>query len=124
MERSRWITRQACLPLLLIAAFTATPAFQGRAQEQPRVINIAAKRFGFTPNAITLKKGETVKLRFTSEDVPHGFFMKALNLDEVIVPGQPTEVTLAPQQEGRFTAICNHFCGTGHGNMSIIIVVE
>jgi len=124
MNRSRWITRLACLPVLLTAMFTAIPAFRARAQEQPRVINITAKRFGFTPNMITLKKGETVKLRLTSEDVTHGFFMKALKLDELIVPGQPTEVTLTPQQEGRFTTICDHFCGAGHGNMSMTIVVE
>ena len=124
MNRSRWVTRLACLPVLLTAVFTATPAFRARAQEPPRVINITAKRFGFTPNMITLKKGETVKLRLTSEDVTHGFFMKALKLDELIVPGQPTEVTLTPQQEGRFTTICDHFCGAGHGNMSMTIVVE
>ena len=124
MNRSRWITRLACLPVLLTAMFTAIPAFRARAQEQPRVINITARRFGFTPNVITLKKGETVKLRLTSEDVTHGFFMKALKLDELIVPGQPTEVTLTPQQEGRYTTICDHFCGAGHGNMSMTIVVE
>ncbi len=124
MKRSRRIARLACLALLLIATFALVPSFHARADEQPRVINITAKRFGFTPNVITLKKGETVKLRLTSEDVTHGFFMKALKLDELIVPGQPTEVTLTPQQEGRFTTICDHFCGAGHGNMSMTIVVE
>ena len=124
MKRSRWITRLACLPLLLVAAFTATPAFQAHAEVQPRVINITTKRFGFTPNLITLKKGETVKLRLNSEDVTHGFFTKALQLDELVVPGQPTEVTLTPQQEGRFTTSCDHFCGAGHGNMVMTIVVE
>jgi len=124
MQRSRWIARLAYVPLLLIATFALTPSVRVRAGAQPRVINITAKRFGFTPNIVTLKKGETVKLRLTSEDVTHGFFMKALKLDELIVPGQPTEITLTPQQEGRFTTICDHFCGAGHGNMSMTIVVE
>jgi cytochrome c oxidase subunit 2 len=109
---------------LVIALVTLAAAFHARAGEQPRVINITAKRFSFTPNLITLKKGETVKLRLTSEDVTHGFFMKALKLDELVEPGQPTEITLTPQQEGRFTTICDHFCGAGHGNMSMTIVVE
>lgn len=124
MKRSLGIKTIFYLSLLLFAAFTSAPAFRARAEAQPRVINITAKRFGFTPNVITLKKGETVTLRLTSEDVTHGFFMKALKLDEIIVPGQPTEVTLTPQQEGRFTTICDHFCGAGHGNMSMTIVVE
>ncbi len=124
MERFRWVTRLTCLPVLLAAIFTATPAYHARAAVTPPVINITAKRFGFTPNIITLRKGETVKLRLTSEDVTHGFLVNSLNLDEVISPGQPTEVTLTPQQKGRFTTICNHFCGAGHGNMNMTIVVE
>jgi cytochrome c oxidase subunit 2 len=124
MKRSRAIRTLIYLSLLLTAIFTGAPVFRARAEGPPRVINITAKRFAFTPNLITLKKGETVTLRLTSEDVTHGFFMKALKLDELIVPGQPTEVTLTPQQEGRFTTICDHFCGAGHGNMSMTIVVE
>ena len=124
MKRSQWIARVACLPVLMIATFALASAFHARAEEQPRVINISARRFGFTPNVVTLKKGEAVKLRLTSEDVTHGFFMRALKLDELIVPGQPTEITLTPQQEGRFTTICDHFCGAGHGNMGMTIVVE
>jgi len=38
------------------------------------VVEITAKRFAFSPDKITLKKGQTVKLRLHSEDVTHGFF--------------------------------------------------
>jgi cytochrome c oxidase subunit II len=124
MKRFRRVTRLACLPLLLAAIFTATPANHARAAVQPPVINITAKRFGFSPNIITLKRGETVKLRLTSEDLTHGFLVNSLNLDEVVTPGQPTEVMQTPQQTGRFTTICSHFCGAGHGNMNMTIVVE
>ena len=41
------------------------------AQEAGRTIEIHAKRFSFTPAEITLKKGETVKLVITSDDVDH-----------------------------------------------------
>ena len=90
----------------------------------PRVVKIMVKRFAFTPNQITLKKGEPVTLELTSEDVTHGFYMKALKLDEVIVPGKPTEISLTPQTAGKFTTICDHFCGAGHGNMNMTIIVE
>jgi cytochrome c oxidase subunit 2 len=123
MKGSRW-TLLASLSLLATMILTVAPGVPARGAEQPRVINITAKRFGFTPNVITLKKGETVKLRLTSEDVTHGFFMKALQLDEIIAPGRLTEITLTPQQEGRYTTICDHFCGAGHGNMSMTVVVE
>ena len=95
-----------------------------KAEEGPRVIEITTKRFGFTPNQITLKKGETVKLRLATEDVTHGFFMRALKIDETIEPGKPTEVTLTPDTPGTYVTICDHFCGVNHGAMNMKIVVE
>jgi cytochrome c oxidase subunit 2 len=106
------------------AAPAPAPAQAAPAAGAPRVIEISAQRFKFTPNVITIKKGETVILRLNSLDVTHGFFMKPLKIDEVIVPGKPTELTLTPQQAGRFMTICDHFCGSGHGNMNMTIVVE
>jgi len=89
-----------------------------------RVVEITAKRFGFTPDQITLKKGETVTLRLKSEDVTHGFFLRALKIDEIVEPGTPTDITITPQTAGTFTPICDHFCGANHGNMNMKIVVE
>lgn len=131
----------ACLSILIVAAWSHAAALHSKGPVRgmattpiaalpahqattPRVVQITAKRFNFTPNQITLKKGETVTLQLTSEDVTHGFYMKALKLDEVIVPGKATEITLTPQTAGRFTTICDHFCGVGHGNMNMTIIVE
>jgi cytochrome c oxidase subunit 2 len=115
--------------LLLLASMAPFPTALLRAADQPanqpgQVIPITAKRFNFSPAQITLKKGETVTLRLTSEDVTHGFYMKPLKIDEVIEPGKPTDVTITPQVAGTFTTICDHFCGSGHGNMHMTIVVE
>lgn len=70
------------------------------------------------------KRGEPVTLRIQSEDVAHGLFSKKLRLDADIVPGKTTEVTITPAEAGTFTAICNHFCGAGHGGMKLKVVVE
>ena len=110
--------------VLLTAALTLAAPFEAFAQDSPRVVEITAKRYEFSPKEITLKRGETVTIRLTSEDVTHGFFMKALGIDAVIDPGKPTEITLTPQTAGTFTTICDHFCGEGHGNMHMKIVVE
>jgi len=91
---------------------------------EPRVVEITAKRFEFSPSSLTLKKGETVTLRLKSLDVTHGFFQKALGIDLEIEPGKVTEMTLTPQAAGRYVTICDHFCGSGHGNMKLTIVVE
>jgi len=111
----------AMLPLLGLTLLTHTSRVH--ADDVP-VIDITAKRFAFSPDKITLKKGQTVKLRLHSEDVTHGFFLRPLKLDEEIPAGATTEVTITPQQAGTFTTICDHFCGANHGNMNMTIRVE
>lgn len=118
MKNLRWFL----LWLLFVGAMAAS--FHAKAKDDPRVVAISAKRFEFSPSQITLKKGEPVTLRLTSEDVKHGFFSKALQLDAELVPGKTTEVTITPQAAGTFTTICDTFCGSGHGNMKMTITVE
>ena len=108
----------------LVALASLVLAGRGVRAAEPRVIAVTAKRFEFSPREITLKVGETVKLQLTTEDVTHGFFAKPLGIDEVIVPGKTTEVVVTPKAAGRYTTICDHFCGAGHGGMRMTIVVE
>ena len=110
--------------LTVLAGLLAIASPRARAEDSPRVITITAKRFEFVPNEITLRKGETVKLQIRSEDVTHGFFLKPLGIDEEIPPGGTVEVTVTPKQAGRYRAICDYFCGAGHGAMKMTFVVE
>jgi cytochrome c oxidase subunit II len=91
----------------------------------PRVIELKAKRFSFTPGEITLKKGQPVVLRLSSEDVTHGLLLKELNIKSAIEPGKVSDVAVTPQQTGDFVAKCDHYCGIGHPKMRLMIhVVE
>ncbi len=82
------------------------------------------RRFQFSPNRITLKKGQPVTLQLTSADVTHGFLLRALKIDTDIPPGKTTEITVTPQVAGTFKAICHHYCGLGHGNVKMTVVVQ
>ncbi len=108
--------------LLLLHTFVVSAS--GGGDSDVRTISITAKRFEFVPSSITLKKGETVKLRITSEDVTHGLFLRTLKIDTDLVPGETENLTVTPQAAGTFTAICHHFCGASHGNMKLTVVVE
>jgi cytochrome c oxidase subunit 2 len=92
--------------------------------DDPKVIEIEAKRFQFTPSEITLQKDQPVVLRLHSQDVTHGFYQKALGIDATIDPGKTTDVPVTPHEAGKFVTICDHFCGAGHGNMKMTITVE
>ena len=123
MWRKKIAAIAGTVTLALLVSMSAQEPQKVSAQG-PRVVDVTAKRFAFAPSSITLKKGETVTLRIRSEDVTHGFFSRQLKIDETIEPGKTEEVTLTPQTAGTFTTICDHFCGAGHGNMSMTIVVE
>jgi cytochrome c oxidase subunit 2 len=118
------LSRSAAPATLALFAVLALAAPPRAAAEEPRVVEIVAKRFQFTPSEVTLKKDEPVILRLRSEDVTHGFYMKKLGIDATIAPGQTTDVPLTPHEAGRFVTICDHFCGAGHGNMKMTLKVE
>src|ERR1700687_5316316 len=65
-----------------------------RASDNPKVIEISAKKFEFSPSQITLKKGEPVILRLSSSDRVHGFMSKPLKIDTDIAAGQNTDIAV------------------------------
>jgi cytochrome c oxidase subunit 2 len=111
----------ASLLTLMLAAATVVVAQTGTT---PRVIEISAKKFEFSPNVVTLKKDEPVTIHFTSTDRAHGLLIKALKIDLDADLGKPADVTVTPHEAGSFGAICDHYCGSGHGNMKMTFVVE
>jgi cytochrome c oxidase subunit 2 len=119
MKRAGWF---CCLVLLVLPALA--DARDPSAPSEPREIAVTAKRFEFSPATITLKKGETVRLLVTSEDVTHGLFLRPLKIDLDLPAGETQAVTVTPQEAGTYTAICHHFCGAGHGGMKLRVVVE
>jgi cytochrome c oxidase subunit II len=118
------LTKTALITALCVSGLLALTGTKRAHADDIPIIEITAKRFAFSPDKITLKKGQTVRLRLHSEDVTHGFFLRPLKLDEEIPAGETKEVIVTPQVAGIFMTICDHFCGANHGNMNMTIVVE
>ena len=98
--------------------------FRTEAAESTQVVKITASKFHFTPDHITLIKGQPITLQLTSTDTTHGFMVRALKIDTDIKPGTVTEMTVTPATAGTFRAICDHYCGLGHTGLQMTIVVE
>ena len=108
-----------------LATMLATCSALAGLPEPPRRIEIVASRFSYTPNEITLKKGEPVVLVFRSTDVTHGLKLEEMNIKSEIKKNKDTEIMLTPAEVGHFVGKCAHFCGKGHGSMTLKIdVVE
>ena len=91
--------------------------------DAPQRIDVAVKKFAYTPAEINLKKGEPVVLVLTTEDVTHGLKFKELNLNTKIEKGKPAELAFTPDKVGDFVGHCSVFCGSGHGSMTLTLHV-
>ena len=96
-----------------------------KADQIPQTITIRASRFAFEPNEITVKKGEQVKVIIESEDVGHGLVVEGLGIRTEVRKGQAATISFTPETAGTFEGKCAHFCGSGHGSMTLTVhVVE
>lgn len=110
------------ISIALLAIVTCSP-YAAKAESTPQRIEVSAKRFAFSPNVVTLKKGQPVVLVLKSEDVPHGIRFKELGIDTKADKGKTSEVAFTPTRSGTFVGHCAVFCGAGHGNMTLTIHV-
>lgn len=105
---------------LILCAIALAPL---AADQAPHTISITAQRFSFSPNEITVKKGEKVTLIIQTKDVSHGLLIEDLGVRTDVKKGQSSEVTFTPETLGTFDGKCAHFCGSGHGSMKFIVHV-
>ena len=114
------------IPLMLWAgAFLgfAVSARNAVAEDSIHRIEITAQQFQYSPNEITVKKGELVVLVLKSMDVMHGLQINALHIDMKVNPGETSEARFRPREKGVFSGHCTTFCGPGHDMMKFKVHV-
>ncbi len=88
-------------------------------------IRLVATNYSFTPNIITVKKGERVRLKLYSKQGTHGISVPELNIIEYMPEGEEVTADFIPSKVGEFRFACSIYCGNGHGEMiGSIIVTE
>lgn len=124
--------RYALLAITLLALIasacantTATPAEKGTTPSgELKEFNVVAYQYGFEPSTISVKKGDKVKITFTSRDVGHGVFIPDF---EVATPafnkGQSQTIEFVADKSGTYEYFCSVYCGADHPNMRGQIVV-
>jgi cytochrome c oxidase subunit 2 len=100
------------------AMLTGTPA-----SAHPS-IDIAVANWKFVPAKITIPMGEVTVLRLTSTQGVHGIQSDALGIPQtVIANGKIVVVSFTPKKAGTYVIHCSVFCGPGHADMALTIVV-
>ena len=111
--------------VLLASAVVSGLLIYTRANAVPveKAIHITAKNFQFSPDSITLKKGEPVVFEISSGDRKHGFSLRAFGVRSDVLPGKVGRIRLTPDKTGKFTFSCDVFCGDGHEEMTGTVIV-
>jgi cytochrome c oxidase subunit 2 len=110
--------------ILLHASLTPVHARSAQADE-PRVIEIMAKRFEFEPARIEIDEGETVRLILRSADGMHGIGIKKFKVSEEIPrDGMPVTIEFTATASGEFQIACSAYFGKGHESMKGVLVVK
>ena len=74
-------------------------------------------------NQLHVPVGQPVRLRMTSEDVIHSFYIPAFRVKQDVLPGRYTALWFTPTQPGDYHLFCAEFCGTDHSRMRGTVTV-
>jgi len=112
-------------PILLavVLVLPATIPLVAQQSAPVQVIKMTAKKYRFSPNTITVKQGQRVKLMITALDATHGFAIKAYGVNQKLPKGKPVAVEFTANKAGTFEFRCSVFCGIGHRKMRGKLVV-
>ncbi len=80
--------------------------------------HVDAFRFDYSPNEITVNKGDRVKIIINNTDTIHG-----IRVPELGVSGNNV-IELVADKAGEFTWYCNNMCGSGHMQMKGKLIVK
>lgn len=124
--------RSALIVMGLMVAGGAAGFVIGSSESQPteREITVYARQYAYDPPVIKVNRGDTLRLRFVSRDVVHGFYLEGHDVDVTIFPmktkvelrhpSRPDEVELVEEvvvkveTEGKYRFRCSHTCGYLH----------
>jgi cytochrome c oxidase subunit 2 len=77
-----------------------------------------------TANEIHIPAGRRVRVRLTSRDVIHSFWVPALHGKMDLIPGRTTEIALQADRPGIHRGQCAEYCGTQHARMALWVIVD
>ena len=75
-----------------------------------------------TANEIRIPSGRRIRLRLSSADVIHSFWVPALSGKTDLIPGRTNETWLEANRPGEFRGQCAEFCGHQHALMALRVV--
>lgn len=130
-------------PLVLVGAlfvytYRAEATVEALRPAADATVDVTAYRWGWTfayangprvdgtaaaPPQLVLPLNETTRIRLTSRDVTHSFWVPDFLFKKDAIPGQLNAFDLRPERAGTFIGRCAQFCGLNHALMTFSVRV-
>jgi cytochrome c oxidase subunit 2 len=97
------------------------------------VVNVTGMQFawifeypdqGVTSGELHVPLGQRVRLNMKAVDVIHSFWVPQFRLKQDVMPGLESELQFVATKTGTFPVFCAELCGSYHGAMRTITVVQ
>ena len=87
-------------------------------QSDSKEFTVKAFKYGYSPEIITVNKGDKVRIIIDNTDALHGIRIPELNLkgNEIL--------EFTANKEGEFSWYCTNMCGEGHMQMQGKLIVK
>ncbi len=97
----------------------ASPPIEGAPE-----VTVGGTEFAFTPDVLTLARGEPVNVTFVNDgQIPHDFAVSELDIHVAAGPGQEATIGFTPNEAGVYSIVCT-LPGHASQGMSASLVVE
>lgn len=107
----------AVLLLAFTSGYNAQESKPENAEADVKEFEIKAFRFGYSPDTITVNKGDKVRVIIENTDTLHGIRIPSLG-----VAGNEA-LEFSAETAGEFEWLCNVMCGSGHREMKGKLIV-
>lgn len=89
-----------------------------------REVDMTVAQFRFAPHVLTVRRGDEVVIRLTTEDVTHGFYLDGYGINAHVEAGETKEIRFVADRVGKFRFRCSVTCGSLHPFLIGELVVE
>jgi cytochrome c oxidase subunit 2 len=123
--RDPWALRAAALSACVGAGVGVSSGAGAQDSDEPRRIDVVARRFSFEPAEIEVRSGERVELHVRSADGVHGLEIRQLEIKRRIPRGGSiARIEFIAPAPGQYPILCSEYCGADHEDMKGLLVVR
>ena len=77
-----------------------------------------------TANEIHIPTGEPIRVKLSTADVIHSFWVPQITGKTDLIPGQQNETWVEADRAGTYRGQCGEYCGLQHAHMALSIIAE